>query len=277
MLLAFGGYVVLFGGKLAVYYLTGIGVMFAEALHSLADMLISGFLLAAFFWSRRPADEDYRFGYGRAQNIAALVASTIFISFTSLEVFREAIPKFFQPLRTDYGHINLAIFVMLAAMIISGFPLLKIWFGRERGAASRAQMIESINDLIALVAALIGIVFIGRGIPLADPIASVVVGVIIAINAGLLWVENARNLMGRSPDVAFYKKVEEIARSVPGVVAVHDLDAEMMGDGVHVGLHIEVAKGTPIEEVDDIAEQLDSRIEQEFENTNCIIHIDPAR
>lgn len=61
-----GSYTVLFVLKVITYFVTGVGVMYAEALHSLADMLISGFLLVAALWSRKPADQRYRFGYRRA-------------------------------------------------------------------------------------------------------------------------------------------------------------------------------------------------------------------
>ncbi|MEM3382248.1 MAG: cation transporter dimerization domain-containing protein, partial [Candidatus Bathyarchaeia archaeon] len=45
------------------------------------------------------------------------------------------------------------------------------------------------------------------------------------------------------------EKVESVARSVKGVLGVHDLKAEYIGPNmVHTGFHIEVAKGTPIEE-----------------------------
>ena len=55
--------------KLAAYYVTGVMALFAEALHTLSDIFISGFLLLAALYSRRAADERHMFGYGRAQNI----------------------------------------------------------------------------------------------------------------------------------------------------------------------------------------------------------------
>lgn len=73
-------YVIAFGVKLAGYFLTGIMVLLADALHSLSDLFIYGFLLVAMIWSRKEADEVHMFGYGRAQNVGALVAATLFIA-----------------------------------------------------------------------------------------------------------------------------------------------------------------------------------------------------
>jgi len=275
--LALGGYTVLFALKLITYFVTSIGVMYAESLHSLADMLISGFLLVAALWSRKPADQSYRYGYGRAQNVAALVAATIFISFTALEAFREAMNKLFGGEASEYSNLTLAIVVTVIAIVISAFPLVKIWWSKEKGAAARAQFIESINDEVALFAALIGILLIANGIAIADGIASLIVAIVIATNAGILWWENAKNLMGHSPEKDFYHRVEEMAISVNGVVGVHDLRAEMIGGQVHLEMHIEVPRGTSIEEADRIAEHVDEELGNEIEHAYCTIHVDPAQ
>ena len=67
--------------KLAGYFITGVMALMAEALHTLSDIFVSGFLLVAAYYSRKAADQVHMFGYGRAQNVAALTAAILFISF----------------------------------------------------------------------------------------------------------------------------------------------------------------------------------------------------
>src|SRR5659263_172925 len=100
--LVVGTYILVFAMKLTVYIMTGVMALFAEALHTLSDIFVSSFLLVAIIWSRKEADEIHMFGYGRAQNVAALVAATLFISFTSFELYREAIPRLFNPGEAAY-------------------------------------------------------------------------------------------------------------------------------------------------------------------------------
>lgn len=95
--LALGLYVLIFALKLVVYSVSGVIALLAEVLHTLSDIFISGFLLIASKWSRKKADEVHMFGYGRAQNVAALVAATLFISFTSFKLYEESLPRLFQP------------------------------------------------------------------------------------------------------------------------------------------------------------------------------------
>jgi divalent metal cation (Fe/Co/Zn/Cd) transporter len=56
--LTLGGYIVIFILKIVVYSLSGVVVLFAEALHTLTDIFISGFLLIAAFYSRKKADRE---------------------------------------------------------------------------------------------------------------------------------------------------------------------------------------------------------------------------
>ena len=168
--LTLGIYIVIFAMKLAVYFMSGVIALLAEALHTLSDIFVSGFLLVAAIYSRKEADQTHMFGYGRAQNVAALVAATLFISFTSFELYREAIPRLF-----------------------------------------------------------------------------------------------------RAEEATFE------ARSVPGVLDVHDLRAEYIWPGiVHAGMHIEVQRGLPIEEADRIADEVDKRVHQGIDAGYCVIRVDAA-
>jgi len=73
-------------------------------------------------------------------------------------------------------------------------------------------------------------------------------------------------------------RLESLARSVPGVVGVHDLRAEYIGpDTVHAGLHIEINPGTSIEEADRIAKEVEQQVHTAVQPGYCYIHVEPAR
>jgi len=275
--IALAGYFILFVLQLTTYFLTNILVLLAEALHTLSDVIISTFLLFAVFWSRKPADEFHMFGHGRAQNVAALVSATIFISFMSLEMFREAAPKFFQAEATEFQNTNLALTVTVIAMFVSAIPLIDILRVKARGASAKAQLVALLKDEVSDVAALIGVALVVQGYRWADPLASIIVATVIAFGGLYLFKDNFHYLVGRAPSRQFMEKVESTAKSVKGVLGVHDLKAEYVGPNVvHTGFHIEVAKGTPIEEADRIAEEVKERVSRETGCQHCVIHVDPA-
>ncbi len=270
-------YVVVFAMKLTAYFMSGVIVLLAEAFHTLADIFVSGFLLIAAIWSRKGADANHMFGYGRAQNIAALVAATLFISFTSLRLYEEAIPRLFSTEQATYQNLPLAVAVVTASMILAAAPLVGLIRQKERGAAAKAQLMELINDELGLLAALAGTLFILWGYPLADPIAAIVVATIIAVNAVGLFRDNVSFLLGRSPGPEFMSRVEELALSVPGVVGIHDLRAEYVGpETVHTGMHIEVGRGLSVEEADRSSREVHKKVHKAVGCSYCVIHVDPA-
>lgn len=273
-----GVYLAIFAMKLAVYFISGVMALFAEALHTLSDIFISGFLLAASVYSRKKADETHMFGHGRAQNVAALVAATLFISFTSYELYREAIPRLFEREPAVYQNIPLVIGVLVVSMLIAAAPLIKLQAQKERGAAAKAQLMELFNDEFGLLAALLGTLFILWGWPIADPLAAILVATIIAYNAVRLFIENASFLLGRSPGKAYLEQIESLARSVPGVLDVHELRAEYIApDIVHTGMHIEVQSGLTVEEGNRIAAEVYRRIHEGVDVGYCFIHVDARK
>jgi len=272
------GYLVLVALQLATYFMTNILVLLAQALEMLSDVLISTFLLLSASWSRKPADEFHMFGHGRAQNVAALVSATILISFMSLETFREAVPKLLQtPEAGEFQDTNLALIVILVGMFVVAIPTIDIMRVKARGASAKAQLVALLKDEVSYVAALIAVVLVAQGYLWADPLASTFVATVIAISGLYLFKDNVHYLVGRAPSRQFIEKVESTAKSVKGVLGIHDLKAEYVGPNiVHTGFHIEVARGTLIEEADRIAEEVKERVSRETGCQHCVIHVDPA-
>lgn len=209
-------YVLIFAGKLVAYLITGVMAMLAEALHTLSDVFIAGFLLAAIVYGRKRSDQDHMFGHSRAQNVAGLIAATLFIGFTAYQLYVEAIPRLFSSEEATYGSLGLAVGVLVASIVIVAWPLIGLVRQKARGAAAKAQLLNFVNDVVGLVAALVATLFIMNDQRLADPIASIVVATIIAYTGVSLLRDNASFLMGRAPGPEYLMKLEEVVRSVPG-------------------------------------------------------------
>jgi cation diffusion facilitator family transporter len=276
--IALASYILLVAIQLTAYFFTNVLVLLAQALEMLSDILISFFLLISAYWSQKPADEFHMFGHGRGQNVAALVSATILISFMSLETFREAIPKFFQTPETgEFQNLTIALGVVIVGMFVIALPAVDILRTKTKGASVKAQLIALLKDEFSYIAALIAVILVGQGYYLADPAASTIVATVIVFSGIYLFKDNIHYLVGRAPDKQFMEKIESTAKSVKGVLGVHDLKAEYVGPNViHAGFHIEVAKNTPIEEADRIAEEVKEKISRKTSCQHCVIHVDPA-
>ena len=269
-------YVLIFGLKMAVYFASGVMALLAEALHTLSDIFISGFLLAATILAAKDPDATHRFGHGRAQNVAALVAATLFISFTSLKMFEEAIPRLFRHDAATHRNLPLVVGVLALSMLVAAAPLVSMLRTKARGAAAKAQLMELVNDELGLLAALVGTLFVMGGHPIADPIAALVVATIIALNAVGVFRENASYLLGRSPEPEFLREMEEAACAVPGVLGVENLRAEYIGpDTVHAGMHLLVDPDITVRAADLIAERVRECVLPCGGKGHCFIHVEP--
>ena len=270
-------YALILIAKTGAWLASGLLALLAEALHTLADLVISAFLLLAARWSRRAPDAEHSFGHGRAQNVAALVAATLFISFTSLRLVEEAVPKLLRPHPGEHGNIEVAIVVLAGSMLVAGVPLLQLLRERRRGAAAKAQLVELVNDQLGLVAALVGTVLVLDGVWWADPVAALVVAAIIAVNAVALFRENSDLLLGRTPGNEVVARLGAVIRSAPGVITLHGLRAEWVGPGaIHADVHIEVEPRLTVVEGNAIAREVRRRVEGETECRFLTVHLDPA-
>jgi len=252
--------------KLFAYFSTHVMVLLAESFHTLSDLFISGFLLVALMWSRKGADKEHMFGHGRAQNVAALLAATLFLSFTSYKLYEEAIPKLLHPASQIHENLPVAIGVLVLTMFIAGFPLVSLIRQKKLGAAAKAQMIELINDELGVLSALIGTIFIAVGYPLADPIATIIVATIIAVNAIGVFRENLGLVLGKSPGPEYIEKIRTIAEATPGVLEVVGPWAEYIGpDSIHVDMQVKVASGITIDAGNNIARLVRQRVKSEMD------------
>jgi cation diffusion facilitator family transporter len=217
------------------------------------------------------------FGHGRAQNVAGLIAATLFIAFTAYQLYVEAIPRLFSSEEATYENLGLAVGVLAASILVVSWPLVGLVRQKARGAAAKAQLLNFVNDVVGLVAALVATLLIMAGYPLADPVASVVVATIIAYNGIGLLRDNASFLMGRAPGPEVLAKIEDAARSVPGVVGVHDVRAEYVGpDEVHAGVHVEVRPSMPVGQTKRIRDEVRRRIHEGSEAGYCFIQVEAA-
>ncbi|MFB6110383.1 MAG: cation diffusion facilitator family transporter [Halodesulfurarchaeum sp.] len=261
--------------KLGGYFVTDVTVLLAEALHTLSDIVVSAFLWAASRWAERDPDSSHHFGHQRLRNVAGLVGGTLFITLIAYELFKEGIHGLRHPGGT-VSNLPIAVGVVLVSMGLVSIPLIKMYLGSASGGAVKAQFTELINDQFGLTAALLGTIFIYVGYPVADPVATLAVAVLIAINGLRVLRENANVLMGKAPADEELEEIRDIATSVDGILDVKALHAEYVGpETIHVDIRLSMNGDTTISEADDTVETVKSRIHESKPGEKCVIHVEP--
>jgi cation diffusion facilitator family transporter len=226
--------------KLVAGVLTASAAMLAEAAHSVADTLTEALLLTALRRSSRPADRRHPFGYGKERYFWSLMAAvSIFVS-GALFAFYEGITAIFGGER-EQSYAWVGYLVLAGAFVLESVSWRRA-VRQVRAEASAAN--QPIGEYLRMLddptvktvffedsAALVGLLlaFGGlllhdlTGMVLWDGLASVLIGVLLALVAYLLARTNAGLLIGRQVDPAMLREIRRFLHDEPEVEVVVDL------------------------------------------------------
>ena len=220
--------------KFAVAAFTGSSAMLAEGIHSLVDTGNGGLILLGLHRARRPPDAEHPFGYGKELYFWTLiVAIMIFALGGGISVY-EGVLHILHP--NPVRDALWAYAVIAAAALFEGysFSVAMREFRRERKGRSLLGAIQASKDpttftvlfedsaaLVGLALAFLGI-FLGErfGDPRFDGIASVLIGLNLAVVAVALARESRGLLVGESVDPGIRRSLCSIAESDPEVKRV---------------------------------------------------------
>ncbi len=253
------------------FYLYGFLILIAEAFHSVTDILILIILRLSAKISEKPADHSHPLGHGLAGNVGALIAGVAFISILSFELVKESV---YRILSNEFPpHSTFASIIMALSLI----PILTVLHYTSK-KAKRPEMIalryELRNDMLTGISGLTAI-FLSRYIKYLDSAITLFIAFIIAYNGFKLIKENARFLLGFSPEDEFYRKISDVIGEFPEVKDVHDIIATYMSpDKIHVDLHITVDGDMKVRDADKLTEDIVDKLKEKLPEVEfATIHV----
>lgn len=255
--------------------LSNSAAVLADGLHNLGDVGTTLALAVAFILSRRAATRRFPYGYHRVEDLAGLVvlglivASAVASGVTSVEHLIH---------RPPLTNITLALVVAgLGFLGNEAAAQYKIRAGtRLRSIALVADGRHSRVDGLASLGALAGVAGAALGAPILDPVAGLIITVIIA---GVAW-ETARTVTGRlldEADASLVATIEEVAAATDGVLGVTAARARWTGRRVLAEITLEVAPESTLERAHALGEEVRHRLYHRIDPlTDVIVHLDPA-
>ncbi len=254
--------------------LGGSAGLFADALHNFGDVLTTVALWIAFVISNRAANQRYTYGYYRAEDLAGIFIVLVIIA-SAVAGAVESI------LKLTSGAAPTQLYLSMAAALVgvAGNEILaqyKISVGRRINSVPLvADGQHSRIDGLTSLAAFIGLIFVAFGIRLADPIAGLVITIVILT----VVYSTTRSVLQRLLDAVdphIIPSIYSIAREVPGVEAINDVRARWVGHTLHVAMNIEVEAELTLIKAHAIAEEVRHRLFHRVKGlSEAIIHTDP--
>jgi cobalt-zinc-cadmium efflux system protein len=211
--------------------ITGSLVLFADAAHMAADAAGLGLSLFAAFAAARPPTERRTFGYARAEILAAMANAVLLLAMAGFILY-EAIRRLVSP--TDIGSGLLIVFGVIA-LAANAVSLLLLRQGQAESLNLRGAFLEVASDTLGAAAVIVtGVIIATTGFTRADPIASLIVGLLILPRTWRLLRETVDVLLEASPRGMDLNEVRRHMTTLAGVRDVHELHAWTITSGLPV-------------------------------------------
>lgn len=255
--------------------LTRSQALIADGIHSLSDLVSDFVVLFANRHSRSDADAEHPYGHHRFENAASLVLGLLLL-IVGVGMLQSAFGKLQSPNAIPTVHVA-ALWVALAALAAKEllFRYMLQVAQRVKSSMLVANAWHARSDAASSLVVAIGIVGNLAGYPLLDPLAALVVGLMVGKMGWSFAWDALHDLMDRSADEEEVAAILTTLRATPGVLAVHDMRTRKMGDLIVVDAHLEVDPSINVEAGHDIAVKARERVMQRHRVLNLMAHVDP--
>ena len=255
--------------EVVVGFATGSLALLADAGHNLSDVLALGIAAGAVMLARRPATVSRSFGFRRAEILAALLNAVSLVVIAVL-ILVAAGRRFANPVAVPGGWI---IGVATVGLLINALGAAAV-FRRDRSDLNlRASFIHLAGDALGSLGVIVaGVVIVATGWSYADPLFSVLLGLLILGSSWSVLRDSTLVLLEAAPRGM---DVEEIGRRIvgyTGVVEVHDLHVWTISSNFPaLSAHVLVRPGA---DCHTIRRELEQHLREEFAIGHTTIQVD---
>ncbi|WP_410776979.1 cation diffusion facilitator family transporter [Ectobacillus funiculus] len=273
--------IILTVGKVTVGLYAGSEAVFADGVHSAADVFASIIVLLVIGLANKPADEEHPYGHGKAEVIISGIVG-ILLFLVSLYIVFEAIVGFFHPMETpSMLAIWIALFSYVAKEILYrySFAIAK----KYQSKAIEAIAYDHKADIVASIAAAVGVVLsvIGGKYDLTfllygDKAASMFVAYLIFKIAKEMSSEAFNILLERNVEQTLLQDYIQVIQNFSDVKRIDKIRAREHGHYVLVDVRISIDHFKTIKEGHDLGKEIKKALMDKHDNIKeVLIHLNP--
>jgi len=261
--------------QLLIFALSNSAGLLSDALHNLGDILTTVALGGAFLVARRPATRRYTYGFSRAEDLAGAFIAIVIVASAGAAAYESVAHLLAHTVPTRIGWAILAALIGFVGN--EGLAEYKMRVGRRIGSqALIADGQHSRTDGLTSLAAAIGLALTFVGLPMADPIA----GLLISVAILYILVDVGRGVYWRLMDAVDPQVVEAItalAAGMPGVAQVTETRARWAGRQLYIALVLTADPSLTLAAAHAIAERVRQEVLHHVPGASMVdVHVDPA-
>lgn len=256
--------------------------MIADGIHSLSDLLSDIVVIVFVKISAKGRDKDHDYGHGKFETFATLIISLMLIV-VAVNLMSGGINKI--RLILDGGEVSspgmIALWAAVASIVLK--EILYRYTIIQGKALNSPMMIANAwhhrSDAFSSVGSLLGIagaIFLGDKFVILDPITGCVISIFILVMAVKMSVPAIKELLDVSLPDDVEEKIEATAKSVKGVVDLHELKTRREGPGIIMEGHLVLDSEISLKEAHDISKKVEESLRKEFgPETQISLHLEP--
>jgi len=248
--------------------------MTADGLNSLLDGAANVVGLIGLAIAARPPDPNHPYGHRRFETLTSLCIA-LFMILALLEIVQQSLHRIHTG---EHPDVTVVSFVVMGVTLLVNVAV-TTW-ERRTGARLKSSILiadarHTGTDVFATLAVIAGLIGVALGIDWADVVFALIVAGVIAWAAWSIIREAALSLSDVA--AASTEKIDQAARTVPGVRGVHNIRTRG-GEGlIWVDLHIQVDPEMQVNQAHDIASDVAERVEQQIgSSADVTVHVEPA-
>ena len=258
--------------------------MIADAIHSLSDFLTDIIVIVFVRLSSKPADHDHDYGHGKYETLATSVIGMA-LAVVAVMLGWDGIEKIIYVMQGN--QLESPGIIALWAAILS--IVLKEWIFRatrkvakeENSKALEANAWHHRSDALSSIGTAGGIggaVMLGNNWAILEPIAAIVVCILIIVTAFKIIRQASGELLEESLPKEIEDKIEQIAYQDPLVSDIHKLHTRRIGNIIAIEMHLRMPSDVTLAESHIHANSIEKSLKQEFGNgTHIMLHIEPKK
>lgn len=242
---------------------------------SMLDVIASFINFVAVRYALQPADDEHRFGHGKAEDLATLAQST-FICGSGLFLVIEGIKRMMFPEPVHHNFVGVAI-MLFSITVTFGLVMFQRHVVHETGSSAiKADSSHYYSDFLSnglvIIALLLSQWF---SFYEADAFFALCIAGYLIYTSITLGYHALQNLMDREFSDSQRNEIEMIVRGIPEVLGLHDLRTRKSGLMGFIQLHLDLEPDITLRQAHVIADRVEEALKAAFPNTEILIHQDP--
>lgn len=261
--------------KLYAWLITDASSMLASATDSMLDLFASVMNVVILRYALAPADDEHKFGHGKAESLAGLVQAA-FVMGSALLLFFNGVNRIISPKAILHSEVGIWITIISIVMTLILVLLQKHVIARTKSVAISADALHYQSDILLNAGVLVALV-LSQGMWIqADGFFTIAVGAYLLWGAiKIIWL-SVHHLMDHELTEHELNEIKEIVLSHDKAKGLHELRTRQAGQDRFIQFHLELDDDLSLIEAHSIGEAIEDEITKALAPCEVFIHHDPT-